>query len=75
MKEIKSIAALASRFGMLPGVGRKTALRYAHGFSRVTARARSCTRRDRLVNLTTGCASGHHRALAMGIDKKSPPLL
>lgn len=30
MKEIKSIAALASRFGMLPGVGRKTALRYAH---------------------------------------------
>ena len=28
-----------------------------------------------LVNLTTGCASGHHRALAMGIDKKSPPLL
>lgn len=30
MKEIRSIAALASRFGMLPGVGRKTALRYAH---------------------------------------------
>ncbi|MCH5164881.1 MAG: recombination protein RecR [Clostridiales bacterium] len=30
MKEIKSIAALAARFGMLPGVGRKTALRYAH---------------------------------------------
>lgn len=30
MKEIKCIAALAARFGMLPGVGRKTALRYAH---------------------------------------------
>lgn len=30
MKEIKSIAALASRFGTLPGVGRKTALRYAY---------------------------------------------
>ncbi len=30
MKEIKSIAVLASRFAMLPGVGRKTALRYAH---------------------------------------------
>lgn len=30
MKEIKSIAALANRFGMLPGVGKKTALRYAH---------------------------------------------
>ena len=28
-----------------------------------------------LINLTTGYASGHHRALAMGIDKKSPPLL
>lgn len=30
MKEIKSIDALASRFGTLPGVGRKTALRYAY---------------------------------------------
>ena len=30
MKELKSIAVLAGRFGMLPGVGRKTALRYAH---------------------------------------------
>ncbi len=30
MKEIKSVAALASRFSMLPGVGRKTALRYAY---------------------------------------------
>ena len=30
MKEIKCIAALAARFGALPGVGRKTALRYAH---------------------------------------------
>ncbi len=30
MREIKSIAALANRFGMLPGVGKKTALRYAH---------------------------------------------
>lgn len=30
MKEIKSIAVLASRFGMLPGVGKKTALRYAN---------------------------------------------
>lgn len=30
MKEIKSIAVLASRFAMLPGVGRKTALRYAN---------------------------------------------
>lgn len=30
MKEIKCIAALASKFGMLPGVGRKTALRYAN---------------------------------------------
>ncbi|MBD5131010.1 MAG: recombination protein RecR [Clostridiales bacterium] len=30
MKEIKSVAALASRFGTLPGVGKKTALRYAY---------------------------------------------
>lgn len=30
MKEIKSITVLASRFGTLPGVGKKTALRYAH---------------------------------------------
>lgn len=30
MKEIKSIAALAARFSSLPGVGRKTALRYAY---------------------------------------------
>ncbi len=30
MKEIKSIAALATRFSALPGVGRKTALRYAY---------------------------------------------
>ncbi len=30
MKEIKSIAALAARFSALPGVGRKTALRYAY---------------------------------------------
>ncbi len=30
MKEIKSIAALAGRFSALPGVGKKTALRYAY---------------------------------------------
>lgn len=30
MKEIKSIAALANRFSALPGVGKKTALRYAY---------------------------------------------
>lgn len=30
MKELKSIAALAARFSALPGVGRKTALRYAY---------------------------------------------
>lgn len=30
MKEITSIAALANRFSALPGVGRKTALRYAY---------------------------------------------
>ena len=30
MKEIASIAALANRFSALPGVGRKTALRYAY---------------------------------------------
>lgn len=30
MKEIRSIATLASRFGALPGVGKKTALRYAY---------------------------------------------
>lgn len=30
MKEIKSIAVLAGRFASLPGVGRKTALRYAN---------------------------------------------
>lgn len=30
MKEIKSVAALAARFSALPGVGRKTALRYAY---------------------------------------------
>ncbi len=30
MKEIKSIAALAARFSTLPGVGQKTALRYAY---------------------------------------------
>ena len=30
MKEIKCVAALASRFGMLPGVGKKTAMRYAY---------------------------------------------
>lgn len=30
MKEIKSIAALAARFAALPGVGQKTALRYAY---------------------------------------------
>lgn len=30
MKEISSIAALAARFSTLPGVGRKTALRYAY---------------------------------------------
>ena len=30
MKEIKSIAALAARFSALPGVGQKTALRYAY---------------------------------------------
>ena len=30
MKEIKCVAALASRFGMLPGVGKKTAQRYAY---------------------------------------------
>ncbi len=30
MKEIKSVAALAGRFGALPGVGKKTALRYAY---------------------------------------------
>lgn len=30
MREIKSIAALAGRFSALPGVGRKTALRYAY---------------------------------------------
>ena len=30
MKEIRSIAALAGRFSALPGVGKKTALRYAY---------------------------------------------
>ena len=30
MRDIKCVAALASRFSMLPGVGKKTALRYAY---------------------------------------------
>ena len=30
MRDIKCVAALASRFAMLPGVGKKTALRYAY---------------------------------------------
>lgn len=30
MKELKSISALSARFSALPGVGRKTALRYAY---------------------------------------------
>lgn len=30
MKELKSVAALAARFATLPGVGQKTALRYAY---------------------------------------------
>lgn len=30
MREIKSVAALAARFSKLPGVGKKTALRYAY---------------------------------------------